>query len=266
MRNTNLVDPHLEARKLLTMSTREAEALFQSYPMEQQLEIISSISDARDREELYYLVPDCTELIQRSAAEDVLQVLNTMLGTGLASVLLPCLSSEQFEEIMDLAIWRNGKLDEKALNLWLFELAECERDELAALLSQVDIGVLANLLRDRMKMGGDFRALFIEAGMVDPLKSGIKYADERAEGIVVAIWEADAELFVHLLYEIFGLDKEEDEAMELEATLERAKEQRDERVQQRDKAAGINITDEEVLQRVNLDNLELDDDEKDASN
>ena len=266
MRNTNLINPHLEARKLLTMSTPEAEMLFQTYPVEQQLEIISSTPDAREREELYYLVPDCTELIQRSAAEDVLQVLDTMLGTGLASVLLPCLSSEQFEEIMDLAIWRNGKLDEKALNLWLFELAECERDELAALLSQVEIGVLANLLRDRMKMGGDFRALFIEAGLVDPLRSGIEYADERAKAIIVAIWEADAELFLRLLYEIFGLDKEEDEAMELGAALERAKEQRDERVRERDKTAGINITDEEVLQRVDLDNLELDDESKDVSN
>ena len=230
MNHTRLVDPHLEAQKLLEMPVPKAEALFQSYAMEQQLEIISSTRDPRVREELYYLVPDCTELIQESPTEDVLQVLDTMLGTGYASILLPCLTSEQFEEMMDLAVWRNGKIDDKALNLWLFELSECDRDELSRLLTQIDIRVLAILLRNRIELNTDFKALFIEAGLVDPSYAGIEYADEQSKAIIEAIWEADEDLFIHLLYEVFALDKDDDVDIEIEAAVERVKDERDERV------------------------------------
>ena len=251
MSKIKLIDPYQEAQKLLAIPTREAEALFQSYTTEQQVEIISSTRNPREREELYYLVPDCTELIQRSPTEDVLQILDTMLGTGQASVLLPCLSSEQFEGMMDIALWRNGKIDEKTLKLWLFELSECERYELGRLLSQIDIGILANMLHGRVEMKTDFKALFIEAGVVDPSSAGVEYTDEWAKAVVNAIWEADEDLFTRLLYEIFALDKEEVEGdvedMELAAAMERAKEIRDARVRERDIAAGIDITEDEIL-------------------
>jgi len=128
---TKLVDTSQEAEKLLAMPTQAAEALFQSYSTGQQLEIISSTRNARDREELYYLAEDCTELVQNTPTQDVLQILDRTIGTGLASIMLQCLSPEQFEELMDLTLWRNGKLDEKSLNLWLYELSESERDEIA---------------------------------------------------------------------------------------------------------------------------------------
>jgi hypothetical protein len=275
--NVKLIDPKREAKKLLVMPTREAEALFQSYTPEQQLAIISSTRNPREREELYYLVPDCTELIQRSPTEEVLQILDTMLGTGTASVLLPCLSPEQFEEMMDVVLWRNGKLDEKSLNLWLYELSECERDELGRLLSQIDVGVIANLLHGRVEMKTDYKALLMEAGMVDPSGAAageggvdhpIEYADERARAIVEAIWEADPELFTRLLYELFALDEESDategvEERELEVALERAKEKRDVRVWERDRAAGIDMTEDEIFERVDLDDLDLEDEESD---
>ena len=265
MSKIRLIDPYREAQKLLAIPTLEAEALFQSYTTEQQLEIISSTRNPRERGELYYLVPDCTELIQRSSTEDVLQILDTMLGTGQASVLLPSLSTEQFEEMMDIALWRNGKIDEKTLKLWLFELSQCERYELGRLLSQIDIDLLANILHGRVEMKTDFKALFIEAGVVDPSSAGIEYTDEWARAIVDAIWEADEDLFTHLLYEIFALDKEEVEGdveeMELVAALERAKEIRDARVRERDIAAGIDITEDEIFERVDLDDLDLEDEE-----
>ena len=267
MSKSKLVDPYLEAQELLAMPTRAAEALFQSYTPEQQLEIISATRTPGDREELYYLVPDCTELIQKSPTADVLQILDMMLGTGIASVLVPCLSPEQFEEIMDLALWRNGKVDEKSLNLWLFELSECEPDELGNLLSQVDVGLVANMLRHRVEVKTDFKGLFIEEGLIDPLSKEIVYADERARDIMAAIWEADEVLFTHLLYEIFALEtsdmEREEMDRELESTLERAKEIRDERVQERDLAAGIDITEEEIFEKVDLDDLDLEDDDED---
>ena len=257
--STKLINPHLEAEKLLKMPVTAAEVLFQSYTIDQQLELISAIRDAKAREELYYLVPDCTELIQISPMEDVLQILDTRLGTGTASALLPCLSSDQFEEMMDFVLWRNGQLDEKTLDLWLFELSECEVDELGEMLSQIDVGILGGLLRGRIEMDEEFKALFIEEGLVDPSTPGIDYADERAKAIMDAIWEADADLFVRVLYELFGLDRGDELGEELWGSLDRAKEEQEERVREHDKAAGIDITEAEILEKVDLDQLDLED-------
>jgi hypothetical protein len=259
--SAKLINPHLEAEKLLKMPVTTAEVLFQGYTIDQQLEVISSIRDAKAREELYYLVPDCTELIQMSPTEDVLQILDTRLGTGTASALLPCLSSDQFEEMMDFVLWRNGTLDEKTLDLWLFELSECEIDELGDLLSQIDVGIIGGLLRGRVEMDEEFKALFIEEGLVDPSTPGIGYSDERARAIMDAIWEADADLFVRVLYELFGLDREDELGEELWESLDRAKEEQEERVRERDKAAGIDITEAEILEKVDLDQLNLEDKE-----
>ena len=52
---TKLVDTYQKAQKLLAMPTQAAEALFQSYSTGQQLEIISSTRNARDREETVLL-------------------------------------------------------------------------------------------------------------------------------------------------------------------------------------------------------------------
>ena len=257
--SAKLINPHLEAEKLLKMPVTTAEVLFQGYTIDQQLEVISSIRDAKAREELYYLVPDCTELIQMSPMEDVLQILDTRLGTGTASALLPCLSPDQFEEMMDFVLWRNGTLDEKTLDLWLFELSECEVDELGDLLSQIDVGIIGGLLRGRVEMDEEFKALFIEEGLVDPSTPGIGYSDERARAIMDAIWEADADLFVRVLYELFGLDREDELGEELWGSLDRAKEEQEERVRERDKAAGIDITEAEILEKVDLDQLDLED-------
>ena len=259
MSSAKLINPRLEAEKLLEMPVTAAEVLFQGYTIDQQLEVISSIRDAKAREELYYLVPDCTELIQMSPMEDVLQILDTRLGTGTAFALLPCLSSDQFEEMMDFVLWRSGKLDEKTLDLWLFELSECEVDELGEMLSQIDVGILGGLLRGRVEMEEEFKALFIEEGLVDPSTPGIEYSDERAKAIIDAIWEADADLFVRVLYELFGLDREDELGEELWGSLDRAKEEQEERVKERDKAAGIDITEAEILEKVDLDQLDLED-------
>ena len=76
-----------------------------------------------------------------------------------------------------------------------------------------------------------------------------------------AIWEADADLFVRVLYELFGLDREDELGEEMWGSLERAKEEQEERVKERDKAAGIDITETEILEKVDLDQLNLEDKE-----
>jgi len=74
-----------------------------------------------------------------------------------------------------------------------------------------------------------------------------------------AIWEADADLFVRVLYELFGLDRGDELGEELWGALDRAREEQEERVRERDKAAGIDITEAEILEKVDLDQLDLED-------
>lgn len=261
MSSRKLVVPQSEAKKLLSLPTREAEQLFQSYEKDQQLEIISATRNPRLREELYYLVPDCTELIQESPTEDVLQVLDTLLGTGLACGLLPCLSNEQFEEIIDIALWNDGKLDEKSVSLWLFELSECDRKDLSRLLGQMDIRIFAGLLKNRVKLKGALSALLIDEGIIDPNSASIECKDEQAKAVLNAIWEADNDLFNQLLREMFAIDKEGDVDKELASALDKVKAERDERVKARDEKTGIKITESELKEHVDLDALELAEDE-----
>ncbi len=259
MSTARLANRSSEAQSLLKMPLAEAEALFQSHPTERQLEIILSTPHPKEREKLYYLVPDCTELIQRSPTEQVLQVLNTMLGTGLTSALLPCLSAEQFEEVIDLSVWRNGTVNKRDVDLWLFELSNCDPDEISNLLTHIDVAILAVLLQGRIELKTDFAALMIESGVVDPSSAEIQYADERAREIMDTLWEMDEHLFTRVLYELFAVDKHVSAGEELSASLKRAKDERDERVRTRDLAAGIGITEEEVLEKVDLATLDLND-------
>ena len=266
MNRPKTIVPRSESKKLLSLSTREAEQLFQSYEKHQQLEILTATRNPRAREQLYYLMPDCTELIQESPTEDVLQVLDTMLGTGLASALLPCLSNQQFEELLDIAVWRDGKLDEESLDLWLFELSECERDDLGRFLRELDIRLLAALLHGRVTLKNQHSAMLLESGYLDPGSPAIDYADERARAVCDAIWEADYEVFGMLIRELFAIDTEGDVEAELAAVFDTAKADRAERVEARDKEAGIDVTEADLMEKVDLESLTFDEDEENNEN
>ena len=166
---------------------------------------------------------------------------------------------------MDIAVWRDGKLDEHSLSLWLFELSECERDDLSRFLHQLDIRVLAGLLKNRVKLKGALSALMLDEGIIDPNSNSIECKDDQARAILNAIWEADDALFAQLLREMFAIDKETDAMKDIDKALEKAKVERAERVAARDKDAGINITESEIQEKVDLDSLVLaEDKEEDA--
>lgn len=247
----------IQVKNLLSLPTKQAEQLFQSYTKDTQLEIIRSTRNPKLREELYYLVPDCTELIQDSPTEDVLQVLDTLLGTGLACGLLPCLSNQQFEELIDIAIWKDGKINEKSLSLWLFELSECERDDLSRFLSRMDLRILSGLLKKRVKLKGNLAALMIDEKIIDPSHPALECKDDQAKRILNAIWEADHDIFHQLLRDMFGIDKEGDVESKLTTALEEAAAEREERVKERDTKAGITVTESDLREEVDLDSLEL---------
>ena len=80
--------------------------------------------------------------------------------------MLSCVSAEQFEEIMDVALWKDGQLDEGALDFWLFKMMNIDSEELAEFLYQIDVTVLAEMIRSRVEIEGGFRALQIQTGLI----------------------------------------------------------------------------------------------------
>ena len=192
MKEIRLVNPVSESEKLLLMDYKSASQLFQSYSTEQQLAIIEATREPKKREELYYLVPDCIELVQKSRTEDVLQIIHTMFGTGLAVGFLSVISAEQFEEMLDMTIWQDGKLDEEALNNWIGELAECDEDDLERLLPQIDIAVLAQMLRGKVDVSDEpisdvnaktYKGLFAQEGILrEDMRRTTTVVDARGGG------------------------------------------------------------------------------------
>ena len=143
------------------------------------------------------------------------------------------------------------------------KLSECDRDELGRFLRELDIRLLAALLHGRIKLQDEHAALLLESGFLDPASNAIDYVDERARAISNAIWEADYEVFDMLLSELFAIDTEGDVDAELAAIFDAAQADRAERVTERDKEAGIDVTESELMEKVDLDSLDFDEDEED---
>jgi len=259
MKEKKLLDPEKKGEKLLALNNRVASEIFRSYSLEEQLQIIEATRDPKSREELYYLVPDCTELVQNSKTEDVLQILDTMLGTGLACGLLPTLSGSQFEEIINLSVWKDGKPDEEMLNIWIGELAECDQDDLAKLLVQVDSKLIAYILKDTIDMPTEYKGMFIENGIIE--LEQIEFEDEASRFIMETIWLADPTMFLNVLREIFTPSEYELESKEM--LLIEAEEEREMIIEEYDRERGTEISEEELFQEVDLENLDLEFDYED---
>ena len=267
MKEIRLVNATSEGKKLLAMDYKSASQLFQSYSTEHQLAIIEATREPKKREELYYLAPDCTELVQRSKTEDILQIVHTMFGTGLTVGFLSAISAEQLEEMLDMTIWRDGKLDEETLNAWIAELAECDEEDLEILLPQIDVAVLVQMLRGKVDVSDEpiadvnartYKGLFAQEGILN--LNALECENEQVRLIMETIWRADEDYFMRIMY---GLFVEEDEfGLESdEMAFLRSREERDERVQKRDEDIGIFIDEEEMFEEVDLDDLDLEEED-----
>jgi hypothetical protein len=251
-----LIDPRAEGEKLLAMHPIEASEIFQRYSVEEQLAIIETTPDPQKREELYYLVPDCTELVQRSKIEVVLQVVDSLLGTGFACGILSAVSPRQLEEMIDMTIWdEHGELNEYMLELWFFELINLDFEDIERLLPRVSLDILVELFRGRIDIdpdykGAEYKWALIEEEAINP--EGLIYYDERARILADMIWAADEGLFIRILRELFTQAEPGEELGRL-----RSKEARDERMTERDRERGLTVTEEEMFQEVDLDHLNL---------
>jgi hypothetical protein len=202
------VDPSAAGSYLLSLDATLASDLFVELADGRQLEIIEATPDPYDREELYYLVPDCTELVQRSSTERLLEVLNTGMGTGLACGILSSLSIEQFTQMFERTVLVNGAIDAEMVFLWTAELSELEPDELTGLLTQVDPELTAELFRGRVDMPHRFKGMAIDSGMVEleQLEFG---EDEQARRMAELMWASDPEVFIAVLRSLLSQTEEE---------------------------------------------------------
>jgi len=256
-----LIDPRAEGERLLRLPPKEASRIFQSYSIEEQLAIIEATPDPRKKEELYYLVPDCTELVQRSKIEVVLQVVDSLLGSGLACGILSAVSPKQLEEMIDMTIWNErGELNEEMLELWLFELVNLDIEDAERLIPKVSPDILVQFLRGKVDIapefkGKDYKWHIIEEKVLNP--EGLIYYDEKARFIADIIWIADEDLFYQVMRELFMLQKEPEGPREEELLILKAKEARDARMAERNKERGLTVSEEEMFLEVDLENLNL---------
>ncbi len=208
---TNLavpVDPSAAGAYLLSLDASLASGLFVELPDVRQLEIIDATPDPYDREELYYLVPDCTELVQHSSVERLLEVLNTGMGTGLTCGILSSVSVEQFTQMFERTVLVDGAVDNEMVFLWVAELSELEPEELVGLLTHLNTELAAELFRGRVDMPHRFKGMAIDSGMVEleQLEFG---EDEQARRMAELMWASDPEVFIAVLRELLTQTEEE---------------------------------------------------------
>ena len=75
------------------------------------------------------------------------------------------------------------------------------------------------------------------------------------------MWEADDEIFVAFIQELFLIDTEGNIKDELAAVFDAVQADRAQRVEARDKEAGIDVTESDLIEKVDLESLTFDDDE-----
>ena len=201
------VDPMMAGSYLLSMDAGQASGLFGELTEARKLDIIEAAADPYDREELYYLVPDCTELVQASSVERVLEVLNTAMGTGLTCGILSAVSVDQFTEMFTRTVFQDGAPDRETVALWVAELTELEPDELTGLVTRLDVELLAELFRDRIDMPHRYKGMAIDSGMVE--LEQIEFGeDEQARMLAQLMWASDPEVFIAVLRELLTQDEE----------------------------------------------------------
>ncbi len=191
-------DPLQAGEELLILQPRVASELFQRLDEAAQLTIIEAVEDPSDREELYYLVPDCTSLVRESRVESLLEIIATVFGTGLACGILSAVSPEQFTAMFERTSLVAGAAARDTVMMWVAELTELEPEELSALLSELDPELLAELFRGRVEVPERLRGLTVDSGMIE-LEQVEFGEDEQARLMGELLWSASPELFIAML-------------------------------------------------------------------
>ncbi len=259
MKEIRIRNPQAEAKALLEMDTKQATLQFQQYTTEEQLAIIETVADAKSREELYYLVPDCTELVQRSPTENVMQMALAHLGTGQSAGILSAASSEQLVDIVDLIAYQDSKLNNAQFEAWLMEMLHAGEEVYENMLRSIDPQLLGEFFWDRLEFAPrksdvvPYPAFLVEEALVSP--EDLSYDTEDTELLVEMLYAADGDLFQSLMEYIFLEDTTALDGYAREIKARATREAAKARIEERDRGKGV--TEEDLEKLVDLDNVQL---------
>ena len=270
MKEIRIRNPQAEAKALLEMDTKQASLQFQQYTTEEQLTIIETVADAKSREELYYLVPDCAELVQQSPTENVMQIALAHLGTGQSAGILSAASSDQLADIVDLIAYQNNKLDDTRFEAWLMEMLHAGEEVFENMLRSIDPQLLGEFFWDRLELASaksdviPYPAFLVEEAIVSP--EDLSYDTEDTQLLIEMLYAADGNLFQSLMEYIFLEDSTAIDGYAREIKARATREAAKARIEERDREKGV--TEEDLEKLVDLDNVQLVKDEspKDSAN
>ena len=263
MKEIRIRNPQAEAKALLEMDTKQASLQFQQYTTEEQLAIIETVSDAKSREELYYLVPDCTELVQRSPTENVMQMALAHLGTGQSAGILSAASTEQLADIVDLIAYQNDKLDDTQFAEWLMEMLHAGEEVFENMLRSIDPQLLGEFFWDRLELVSarsnviPYPAFLVEEALVSP--EDLSCDTEDTHLLIEMLYAADGNLFQSLMEYIFLEDATAIDGYAREIKARATREAAKARIEERDREKGV--TEEDLEKLIDLDNSQLDGDQ-----
>ena len=260
MKEIRIRNPQAEAKALLEMDTKQASLQFQQYTTEEQLAIIETVSDAKSREELYYLVPDCTELVQQSPTENVMQMALAHLGTGQSAGILSAASTEQLADIVDLIAYQTDKLDDTRFAAWLMEMLHAGEEVFENMLRSIDPQLLGEFFWDRLELASaksnviPYPAFLVEEALVSPEDLSCDTEDTRL--LIEMLYAADGNLFQSLMEYIFLEDATAIDGYAREIKARATREAAKARIEERDREKGV--TEEDLEKLVDLNNTQLD--------
>ena len=267
MKEIRIRNPQTEAKALLEMDTKQASLQFQQYTTEEQLAIIETVSDAKSREELYYLVPDCTELVQQSPTENVMQMALVHLGTGQSAGILSAASSDQLADIVDLIAYQNNKLDNTRFEAWLMELLHAGEEVFESMLRSIDPQLLGEFFWDRLELVNakpdviPYPAFLVEEALISP--EDLSYDTEDTQLLIEMLYAADGNLFQSLMEYIFLEDSTAIDGYAREIKARSTREATKARIEERDREKGV--TEEDLEKLVDLENTQLNEEQSPPS-
>lgn len=199
-------DPFDASRLLLRSDPASAQELFARLPEPTQLQVLDATTDPRDRESLYYLVPDCQPLVRATRVESLLEMVGTVFGTGLACGILSAVSAEQFSDMFERTAWSGGVADREAVSMWLAELSALDPEELSVLLCGLDVEVLGELFRGQVDVPIHVKGMVVASGLVD--LEQVEFQTEEVRLMGELVWAADPDLFRQTLRFLFVQDED----------------------------------------------------------
>jgi hypothetical protein len=131
------------------MASRE-QSEFLNLPFQEKLEFLYGLP-ARQKRDLILSAPEAERLVQSFSPETLFYTLKE-IGSADASDLLSLALPEQVKSLFDLDCWRKDRPDFDRMREWIESLAEAGRLRMADALMELDMEMVALLLRGYLKV------------------------------------------------------------------------------------------------------------------